>query len=206
MQSWLSPNPGFTAQDSICITNRSAQERELRAAPSGFLPTCKCRFTSVLYSSVKFCLQYFVSLFTNLAWTPATIKEENLHVFTVRQVIFVHFPQRPGPGRQSQAHRPGGRGHHLLENCLSGWCSFLFGFGHRMQSAKEHTQPLPPPSLRAAHLPRLLPTPLPRGGTCLASVRLALMPRTLEFRCFCVKVTDKWFCTRAGGFLLILPR
>lgn len=25
-------------------------------------------------SSVKLCLQYFVSLFTNLAWTPATVK------------------------------------------------------------------------------------------------------------------------------------
>lgn len=31
-------------------------------------------------SSVKLCLQYFVSLFTNLAWTPATVKEDSLHV------------------------------------------------------------------------------------------------------------------------------
>lgn len=31
-------------------------------------------------SSVKLRLQYFVSLFTNLAWTSATMKEENLHL------------------------------------------------------------------------------------------------------------------------------
>lgn len=31
-------------------------------------------------SSVKLRLQYFVSLFTNLAWTSATVKEENLHL------------------------------------------------------------------------------------------------------------------------------
>lgn len=47
-----------------------------------FLPTSKFGLTTSVYtSSAKLCLQYSVSLFTNLAWTPATMQEENLYVF-----------------------------------------------------------------------------------------------------------------------------
>lgn len=50
--------------------------------PSFFYPLVNWGLLLQFYtSSVKLCLQYFVSLFTNLAWTPATMKEENLHVF-----------------------------------------------------------------------------------------------------------------------------
>lgn len=46
-----------------------------------FYPLVNSDLLLFYISSVKLCLQYFVSLFTNLAWTPATMKEENLHVF-----------------------------------------------------------------------------------------------------------------------------
>lgn len=51
--------------------------------PSGFFyPLVNLDLLLLFYtSSIKLCLQYFVLLFTNLAWTPATVKEENLHVF-----------------------------------------------------------------------------------------------------------------------------
>lgn len=51
--------------------------------PSGFFyPLVNSDLLLLFYtSSVKLCLQYFVSLFTNLAWTPATVNEESLHVF-----------------------------------------------------------------------------------------------------------------------------
>lgn len=51
------------------------------AALCFFYPLVNLDLLLLFYtSSVKLCLQYFVSLFTNLAWTPATMKEEN-HVF-----------------------------------------------------------------------------------------------------------------------------
>jgi len=60
-----------------------AQEGELcMKLPSGFFyPLVNLDLLLFYTSSVKLCLQYFVSLFTNLAWTPATVKEENLHGF-----------------------------------------------------------------------------------------------------------------------------
>lgn len=45
-----------------------------------------------LQTPFKLCLQYFVSLFTNLAWTPASVNGENLHVFRkLAGYIFIHF-------------------------------------------------------------------------------------------------------------------
>lgn len=51
--------------------------------PSGFLnPLVHLDLLLLFYtSSAKLRLQYFVSLFTNLAWTPAAVNEENLPVF-----------------------------------------------------------------------------------------------------------------------------
>lgn len=42
-------------------------------------PLVNLDFLLFYTSSVKLCLQYFVPLFTNLAWTPATGKEGNPH-------------------------------------------------------------------------------------------------------------------------------
>lgn len=64
--------------------NHLAQEGKLyMKLPSFFFfnPLVNLDSLPLFYmSSVKLCLQYFVSLFTNLAWTSATMKEENLHL------------------------------------------------------------------------------------------------------------------------------
>lgn len=64
--------------------NHLAQEGKLyMKLPSFFFfnPLVNLDSLPVFYmSSVKLRLQYFVSLFTNLAWTSATMKEENLHL------------------------------------------------------------------------------------------------------------------------------
>lgn len=80
------PNPSFSAQDYICNQKKKkslgAGGRTLyEAALCLFYPLVNLDLLLFYISSVKLCLQYFVSLFTNLAWTPATMKEENLHVF-----------------------------------------------------------------------------------------------------------------------------
>lgn len=89
------PNPSFSAQDYICSQkqkqkkkkkkkNHLAQEGKLyMKLPSFFFfnPLVNLDSLPLFYmSSVKLRLQYFVSLFTNLAWTSATMKEENLHL------------------------------------------------------------------------------------------------------------------------------
>lgn len=51
------------------------------AALCFFYPLVNLDLLLFYTNSVKLCLQYFVSLFTNLAWTPATVRQENLHVF-----------------------------------------------------------------------------------------------------------------------------
>lgn len=63
--------------------NHLAQEGKLyMKLPSFFFnPLVNLDSLPLFYmSSVKLRLQYFVSLFTNLAWTSATRKEENLHL------------------------------------------------------------------------------------------------------------------------------
>lgn len=76
-----SPQTRFSAQDYICNQkNHLAQEGELcMKLPSGFFnPLVNSDLLLFYTSSVKLCLQYFVSLFTNLAQTPATVRGENL--------------------------------------------------------------------------------------------------------------------------------
>lgn len=47
--------------------------------PSGFFyPLVNLDFLLFYTSSVQLCLQYFVSLFTNRAWTPATVEEGSI--------------------------------------------------------------------------------------------------------------------------------
>lgn len=88
------PNPSFSAQDYICSQNKNKKKKEeekslgvggktlYEAALFFFFnPLVNLDSLPLFYmSSVKLRLQYFVSLFTNLAWTSATMKEENLHL------------------------------------------------------------------------------------------------------------------------------
>lgn len=75
--------PVFQLRIIFVIKSLGAGGRTLyEAALCFFYPLVNLDLLLLFYtSSVKLCLQYFVSLFTNLAWTPATVKEENLHVF-----------------------------------------------------------------------------------------------------------------------------
>lgn len=89
------PNPSFSAQDYICNQKQKQKKKKRRkitwrrgktlyeAALFFFFLNPLVNLDSLpLFStsSVKLRLQYFVSLFTNLAWTSATVKEENLHL------------------------------------------------------------------------------------------------------------------------------
>lgn len=82
-----SPNPSFSAQDYICNQKQKKKKKSLstggrtsyEAALFSFLfnPLVNLDSLPLFYtSSVKLRLQYFVPLFTNLAWTSATVKEE----------------------------------------------------------------------------------------------------------------------------------
>lgn len=85
------PNPSFSAQDYI-FSQKQKQKKEEKSLGAGgktlyeaalffFNPLVNLDSLPLFYmSSVKLRLQYFVSLFTNLAWTSATRKEENLHL------------------------------------------------------------------------------------------------------------------------------
>lgn len=81
--------PVFQLRIIFVIKNKTKKKKSLgaggrtlyEAALCFFYPLVNLDLLLLFYtSSVKLCLQYFVSLFTNLAWTPATMKEEN-HVF-----------------------------------------------------------------------------------------------------------------------------
>lgn len=92
MQRWLSPQiPVFQLRIIFVIKNKNKKEESLGAGGRTlyeaalflffFNPLVNLDSLPLFYiSSVKLRLQYFVSLFTNLAWTSATVKEENLHL------------------------------------------------------------------------------------------------------------------------------
>lgn len=84
------PNPSFSAQDYICNQKQKTKKKKNRLAQEGellyevalfsflFNPLVNLDSLPLFYmSSVKLRLQYFVPLFTNLAWTSATVKEEH---------------------------------------------------------------------------------------------------------------------------------
>lgn len=79
----LPQTPVFQLRILFVIKSLGTGGRTLyEAALCFFYPLVNLDLLLLFYTnSVKLCLQYFVSLFTNLAWTPATVKEENLHVF-----------------------------------------------------------------------------------------------------------------------------
>lgn len=83
------PNPSFSAQDYICNQKQKTKKKKKSLGAGGrtlyqaalfsflFNPLVNLDSLPLFYtSSVKLRLQYFVPLFTNLAWTSATVKEE----------------------------------------------------------------------------------------------------------------------------------
>lgn len=84
--------PVFQLRIIFVVKNKNKKKKEKSLGAGGktlyeaalfffFNPLVNLDSLPLFYmSSVKLRLQYFVSLFTNLAWTSATMKEENLHL------------------------------------------------------------------------------------------------------------------------------
>lgn len=171
------PNPSFSAQDYICNQKQKRKKSlgtggrtSYEAALFSFLfnPLVNLDSLPLFYtSSVKLRLQYFVPLFTNLAWTSATVKEEYPPLQTWgRPSLYTSWQlQSHGliVGTREGSHDC--RSHHLLTGCP---LESHLAPRHRSASwphVKEHTWPegsLGPRSapfhtsflFRAAHSPR----------------------------------------------------